>query len=312
LITDLFVSRYPSQLWWSDRVPTEVHRLFVQSGQIVFDELGPAIGLDQPFCKGVHDALCRELGTFQLNEEAQPSHKIGRYLVQPYDHWNDSHGTVDAFIKTRLSTIELLFRLVEERVSPDASGSRSSWRRPIQTPSSTAQEAVRHAVEELNERLRQSGIGLRYHAGMLHPAQDELSEQTIIAPCWELLKDQQWSNAERELKEALDRSAQGQTDAAFHAGKALESVVKVISDTKCWTTGNERGAANYIDNLVSQRNGRFIDVWESELLKAYFTHVRNPQGHGAGTGTAPVYTQQQTTWAIESAMTWIKALITRL
>ena len=38
-------------------------------------------------------------------------------------------------------------------------------------------------------------------------------------------------------------------------------------------SGRERGAANYIDNLVSTSNGRFIDVWESEMLKALFRNL---------------------------------------
>jgi hypothetical protein len=63
-----------------------------------------------------------------------------------------------------------------------------------------------------------------------------------------------------DMKEAIDRRDTGSRDAAVYALKALESVLKIISDEKGWTRGNERGAANYIDNLVSSTNGRVIAI----------------------------------------------------
>jgi hypothetical protein len=76
-------------------------------------------------------------------------------------------------------------------------------------------------------------------------------------------------------------------------------------------TGSEREAANYIDNFVSQKNGRFIAPWEPAPLKAFITHVRNPHGHGAGSQPPPNLADCQTNWAIETAMSWIKSLTRR-
>ena len=44
---------------------------------------------------------------------------------------------------------------------------------------------------------------------------------------------------------------------------------------------------SFIDNLVSKSNGRFIEVWEGESLKYFFTNVRNPLGHGPGRKSIP-------------------------
>jgi hypothetical protein len=52
-----------------------------------------------------------------------------------------------------------------------------------------------------------------------------------------------------------------QHDAVTYATKALESTLKIISDESGWSTGNERGAVNYIENL--QSSGRFIAAWEA-------------------------------------------------
>jgi hypothetical protein len=114
------------------------------------------------------------------------------------------------------------------------------------------------------------------------------------------------------MKEALDQRDSGGADPAFYAARALESTIKIISDRKDWTHGGEKGVSNFIDNLGSKKNGNFISDWEREALRAFFTDIRNPIGHGAGSAAMPKLTEQQTNWAIETCMSWIKSLIQRL
>jgi hypothetical protein len=71
-------------------------------------------------------------------------------------------------------------------------------------------------------------------------------------------------------------------------------------------------STNYIDNLVAASNGRLIEVWESELLKRFFADVRNELGHGPGGELMPELSAQQTSWAIEFCMSWVKSLIRRM
>lgn len=91
----------------------------------------------------------------------------------------------------------------------------------------------------------------------------------------------------------------------------LESAIKIISDEKGWTHGGEKGAQNYIDNLGSKK-GSYISEWERESLKSFFAAVRNPFGHGPGSDEMPKLTGQQTDWAIEPCMSWIKSLVKRM
>jgi hypothetical protein len=93
--------------------------------------------------------------------------------------------------------------------------------------------------------------------------------------------------------------------------KALESAIKIISDRKLLTKGAEKGASQFIDNLVSSKKGRFIEVWEAEALKALFSSVRNPHGHGPGSQEMPSLSLPQQNWVIESAMIWVKSLVAR-
>ena len=114
------------------------------------------------------------------------------------------------------------------------------------------------------------------------------------------------------MKEAIDRRDTQGRDAALYALKALESTLKIVSDDNGWTTGRERGAANYVDNLVSAANGRFIEVWEGDQLKALFGTVRNPHGHGPGAAPQPNLSIQQQSFVIENAMSWVKSIVSRI
>ena len=119
-------------------------------------------------------------------------------------------------------------------------------------------------------------------------------------------------NVNLDMKEALDRRDSSHKDPALFAAKALESAIKIISDQRNLTSGNEKGASHYIDNLVRKNNGRYIDIWEADILKDYFRKVRNTLGHGPGSDPMPELTIEQTDWAIESAMSWIRTLVRRL
>jgi hypothetical protein len=69
---------------------------------------------------------------------------------------------------------------------------------------------------------------------------------------------------------------------------------------------------HFIDNLVAEKNGRFIELWEADAIRHIFANVRNALGHGPGGEPMPALSQQQTDWTIEAAMSWTKSLIRRL
>ncbi len=74
----------------------------------------------------------------------------------------------------------------------------------------------------------------------------------------------------------------------------------------------QKGAAQYIENLGMNDNGNFISGWERDSLISFFSKVRNPLGHGPGSESMPELSAQQTDWAIETCMSWIKSLIKRM
>jgi hypothetical protein len=221
-------------------------------------------------------------------------------------------------VSARFSLLELLFAEIEKTLyKPDDSSKGLSVfrrRKPQRTnvDHEHRQKLFRAAIHELNLRFRDAGIPLQYHNGLFQYSFDKVIASQIDEPFWTLLKNPKWTNVDIDIKEAIDRRDNNHRDAALSALKALESTIKIISDEKRWTRGNERGAASYIDNLVSSKTGRFIEPWEAEQLKALYRDLRNPHGHGPGSAPQPTLSSHQQNWVIECAMIWIKSLINRM
>ena len=240
----------------------------------------------------------------------------------------------DRFIKERLSFIELAFRqkgeelqkendelpakLAEATLSDKLGPKRGIMRLPgnradgMKALNDFLNAQFHKSVEELNERFRRAGAPLNYHNGFIQIATDELTQERIERAFWEVVAHPLWKNVDIDMKEAFDRREASERDPVFYAARALESTIKIISDQKGWTHGGEKGAHNYIDNLAAAKNGPFIKAWERDALKAFFTEIRNPFGHGPGSAEMPQLTATETNWAIESCMSWVKSLVQRM
>jgi hypothetical protein len=315
MITDIFEKRYPELRFNRDQAENSISRTVAQASRIFFEDVQPAVKFPDGFFVHVNLLLSRELGLQSLNESSlrtvddHEERTCRLFLSQNFRPFGTWHRDPDYFCKTRLSMMELLFREAEALMRTGYLP-RPSGRNPVNA--SEVKTVMTNAIEELKTRLRENHTGLDYTNGLLHLASDELTAELIAAPFWEVVAAPKWATVDEEMKEAFDRLDHGHDDAFTHATDALESTIKIISDEKGWTRGTESGAAQYIDNLVSANNGRFIAVWECEALKAIFSKLRNPHRHGGGsTPPDPLSTVQQT-WAIESCMTWIKSLVRRL
>ena len=298
--------------------------------------------------KSMHDRLSMELGLHQLSPLgywakttlAGNPHQYWQTLGWNYVCQNfvcspfDGGTHPDKFVKERLSFIEIAFRDKEQQIAfanaalPEAIAkvkARDSLPAPrgvirgpgdystfLQASNDKLNASFKDSVNELNERLRRAGVKLNYHNGFIQIAEDGLIEAQVETPFWSLLRDPKWENVDRDMKEAIDLRDSGGRDPAWYAARALESTIKIISNTKGWTHGGEKGPKNWVDNLVGARNGKFITQWEHDSLCGFFQSVRNPLGHGPGDGPMPELTPQQTSWAIEFCMSWTKSLILRM
>jgi len=319
MITDVFAKRYPAEMIWGNRdgFPKPVALLLSQLAHVVIYDVLPKTRNAETLCEFAHNQLARELGGFILEQGASFQERCGRFLVGSYNLWNNSHGTPDLFFKSRISLVELIFREADRRnaelaaTAAGKSASRLAKALAIDIDDRVGREAIKQAVVEMNQRFREAGVPLHYHSGVIQQVDDSLVTTIVAEPFWAIVADPLWKNVDIDMKEAIDRRDAGGRDASLYALKALESAIKIISDKRLLTKGSEKGASHYIDNLVSTKNGKLIEVWEAEALKALFSSVRNPHGHGPGSEEMPSLSLPQQNWAIESAMSWIKSLIAR-
>ena len=351
MLTDIFADRYAERTLWERFTESEA-KLLNQCYRIVAEQLFPywVDGKESAWAKSkwtaIYDRLTMELGRLELAPKTYSYETTwngskqtvtGTYtldLVCKQFMCEAFTGQVspDRFIKERLSFVELAFRergqdvqnangefpaqlqaaqLQDRRVVPGRPQT-DYFAEALRRRNQILNEAFQDSLREFNERLRRAGANLNYHNGFIQIANDRLTEVQIEQPFWTIVGAPIWKNVDLDMKEAFDRRDAGDRDPAFYAARALESAIKIISDQKGWTHGGERGAHSYIDNLAAAKNGRFIAPWESDALKAFFTEIRNPFGHGPGSGDMPQLSAQQTMWAIEICMSWTKSLVCRL
>lgn len=320
MLTDAFYKRYPHRFFYGDGFPNELRRLLSQAGQIIAQDLYPKIPIKDKLYQEAHDKLAREYGIGLLGEGKTYEEVCLRLIFENYDLWNNRHGDQNYFFKMRIGLIELLFRNAEEYLKEQHGNNDLGILASIlakrtkprgKTSSEKALETYVESVNELNLRFREANVPFTYHNGYIQLVEDELTQKEVEEPFWSLVSAKKWENVDYEMKEAIDRRDAGKEDAITYALKALESTIKIISEDNNWTTGKEKGASNFIDNLVSEKNGRYIDVWEAEAMRHLFATLRNPRSHGSGSGSRPEAHEQQRAWAIETCMSWIKSLIKR-
>ncbi|WP_415717467.1 AbiJ-NTD4 domain-containing protein [Maridesulfovibrio sp.] len=329
MLNDIFSNRYSSVLLWDEFTEND-RKILVQGFKIISEQLFPywINGRESQTAKkhwnSIHDKLAMELGQKELSPKWLVTYPLTINQVCEnfmFADYNNSY-VADKFIKDRISFIELAFREKHEQLTPKTPNNQERnqaiqnlFKRHPSSPyistQKTPTELFKESIIELNERLKFAKYPLTYHNGIIQISKDDLAEEQIYKPFWSLTSSSCWDNVDIDMKKALHMRDIGSPDPAFYAAKALESAIKIISDTKNWSHGNEKGAHNYIDNLGSKKNGQFINQWEKDFLKSFFTNVRNPFGHGAGSDDMPKLSPQQTDWAIETCMSWIKNLITR-
>lgn len=354
MLTDVFFRRYSDRPLFTS-VGQKESAFFIQAYKIINEQLlkyyqyNTVDGNAKAIWTEIHDRLSMEIGVKELSSQyysyqtqwmGKSVPTTGRYEMNTVvENWltlpfNESFDP-DAFIKRRLSFVELAFRAREAQVleanakfpselaaaelhdktsfavdrTMRVSGQRAIGAKAVNEKIN--RDFVSNVIE-LNARFKQAGMPLHYHSGFIQISQDALLRDNVEKPFWELVKDAQWRNVSLDMAEAIDRRDKGSRDPSFYAAKALESTVKVICDLKGWTTGEERGVSDYLNHLETKAAGPFIEGWERQSIQRFFSDVRNDLGHGPGSKEMPNLTGPQIEHTIEFCMSWIKSLIKRL
>ena len=105
-------------------------------------------------------------------------------------------------------------------------------------------EVADTALQEINRRFRQHGVGYQYTDGVIVRVDSELLHEEVIRPALSLLRDKRFEGAQSEFLAAHEHYRHGRkAEALVECVKAFESTMKTICELRGWTydkTGTSR------------------------------------------------------------------------
>lgn len=215
----------------------------------------------------VAKVLKKEYGVFQLVE----------YPV------NDAMDVLQFFLAQKdveraLSVVELLFRFVTRVIADDPN---------YRNRNHTATLSTAEAIEELNERFRESAVGYQFLSDEIIRVDSQLIHAEAVLPALTLLREKGFSGPNREFLEAHSHYRRGDfDDAVVNAAKAFESTLKTICDARRWKYDPNATAKPLINVVLT--NKLVPAYFESQLsslrglLESTVTVRNKDAGHGAG------------------------------
>ena len=144
------------------------------------------------------------------------------------------------------------------------------------------------AVDELNLRFTQHGLGYECINGEIIPKTNAVIHQTVIKPALKLLTDERFRGAEEEYLAAFECLRRGDNkDAILNAEKAFESTIKVICNLLGFDYKDDDSAKRLVETL--KKNGFFPSYLNTyidrlcAMLEEGAPVIRNKEsGHGQG------------------------------
>lgn len=279
-IVDLFSKRQKQlrgevpDVYKYDTIPTQLR---VQIVHIWHDCLGTKseyiskyTSVDRGY-KFIAETLRREYGVFQLTNNRHDD-----YMEEVIGFFQK-----ETDVEKVLDVIDLSFRIAD-RFARSFNYKHSQ----------NAHADVDNAIEELNCRFKEHGVGFEYSHGEIIRIDSQLIHTEAVKPALNLLNGKEYAGAQQEFLKAYEHYRQGNSKEALNdALKAFESTMKAICDKRKW---------HYDSNDTCKR---LIDIcYEQGLVPAFWQHhmgaVRSlleggvPTGRnklsGHGQGTTPI------------------------
>jgi len=151
-----------------------------------------------------------------------------------------------------------------------------------------ADEISDKAIENLNIRFKEHGLGFQFSNHEIIRVDSELIHSEVVKPLLRLLDQPYFKGAEDEYLAAHEHYRHGNTkEALVECLKSFESLMMGICDKRGWAYGEKDTAKTLID--VCLKNRLIPDFWQSQLgglramLEGSIPTGRNKlAGHGQG------------------------------
>lgn len=228
--------------------------------------------------KAIVDALCREYGLFRL-----PSAR--NYGDREYINELCNFFLNEDKAENNLDVIELTFQVI------DTSTRRYQY---LNKPQEIAFRSADTAVNELNTRFKEHGVGYQFADGEIIRVDSELIHSEVVKPALRLLSNKQFAGAQDEFLKAHEHYRHGNSKEALNEClKALESFMKSICSKRGWTYAENATAKTLIQ--ICFDNELVPSFWQQNLsslrslLESSVPTGRNKLGgHGQGISTTEV------------------------
>jgi hypothetical protein len=228
--------------------------------------------------QGIVEILRREYSVFVLREETIDANDKRYAYNELCKFFLDTSAFRGADPTDKaLDVIELTFRWI------DRVARQFGYLQRMQ-----ANETVDAAIDELNERFREHGVGYSYSDGKIIRVDSEFVHAEIVKPALIVLRQKAFASAQSEFLLAHERYRQGKnSEALIECYKSFESTMKIICTRRKWTFDSSKGAADLV--RVCLAHDLIPSYWQSHfsglrsILESAIQTPRNKQaGHGAG------------------------------
>jgi hypothetical protein len=183
------------------------------------------------FWSSIHKTMIRELGVFALSGDDNPAEQCRSFLLAA-----DTGGALDI--------IELSFRVIDRFVRK-----MEQWEKERAKISQKADDAI----QELNERFKEHGIGYEYDDGILIRLDSRFVHAEIVKPALGLLNANGFDGPADEFIRAFEHYRHGRNkEAIAEALKAFESTMKAICAARHWSHPSNATAIPLINILLQK------------------------------------------------------------
>lgn len=206
------------------------------------------------------NTLCREYGLFKLpGAKDYGDRDYINELANFFLREQDTERAIDA--------VELSFRLIDH-----ATRNWNYLHRP------DASDIADAAIEELNGRFKEHGIGYQFVNDEIIRIDSELVHSEVVKPALRLLNQKNYAGAQQEFLKAHEHYRHGNAKEALNEClKAFESLMKSICDKRGWGYSGNATAKNLIQACLD--NGLIPAFWQQN-----FTSLRSLLGSSVPTG----------------------------
>ena len=223
------------------------------------------------------DILRREYGVFRLlgSEQQYRDKEFDEELIDFFLNEKDAERALDA-VEWSFRVIDDVTRKFEYRFKHDASKKADA------------------AIEELNGRFKEHGVGYQFTSGHIIRIDSEFIHAECVEPALQLLNQEPYLGAQDEFLRAHKYYRTGDSKGALsECLKAFESVMKAICDKRRWPSSPTATAKPLIQICLDK--GLIDPFWQSHyfalqsLLESSVPTGRNKMsGHGQGTNPVSV------------------------